>query len=178
METGTAVLVVGLAGVALLAVLVAVLLRRPKAARHHQSLLAAQRAESDIEISRLRSIAQGDADSLRSKGRADADDLIARARADADLITSRVEELKTGLKEQRLDVERREQRMGEREERLDAEARTLDDRSRAHADAESALEARAAALSELEAERTAVLERAARLTAEQAKAELVSMVEG
>lgn len=177
METGTAVLIVGVAAVTLMAVLVVVLLRRPRVGQQHQMLLASERTEFEIEISKLRSIAQGDADSLRSKGRAEADELVARARADADLITARVEELKSELKDQRIDLERREQRLGERENRLDVEARVLADRTREHADAVAALTAREAALADLEAERTAVLEQAARLTVEEAKAELVSMVE-
>jgi len=63
----------------------------------------------------------------------------------------------------RLEFERREQRLGEREARLDGEARLL--------------EARSAALSKVEEREQQRLERASGLSAEQARAELVAMIE-
>src|SRR4051794_34934343 len=81
------------------------------------------------------------------------------------------------LHEQRQDIERREHRLTEREHRLDNETRTLDDRSHQVADAEAALEARRAELLDVEEERRLILERVAGLTADEARAQLVEMIE-
>jgi len=72
-------------------------------------------------------------------------------------------ELHRDLHEQRLDIERREQRLGEREARLDADQARLDERS--------------TELADLESQRVAMLEEVARLTADEARAELVTAVE-
>ncbi|SDT11703.1 ribonuclease Y [Actinopolymorpha singaporensis] len=75
------------------------------------------------------------------------------------------------------DVERRERRLAERESRLDVAERELEIRSRTISATQEALTARQAALADLETERRLVLERAARLTADQARAQLVSSIE-
>ena len=81
------------------------------------------------------------------------------------------------LREQRADLERREQRLSDREERLDAETRSLEERSHQLDELKAQLKAQRRALAESEAEQQQVLERLAGLTAEQAKAELVAVVE-
>ncbi len=81
------------------------------------------------------------------------------------------------LRAQRSDVERREHRLSEREERLDVELHSLNDQLGAVDQTRSELEERRRLLEDAEAERQAALERVAGLTAEQAKAELVSGVE-
>jgi ribonuclease Y len=81
------------------------------------------------------------------------------------------------LREQRADLERREQRLTDREERLDAETRSLEERSHQLDELKAQLKAQRRALAESEAEQQLVLERLAGLTAEQAKAELVAVVE-
>ena len=75
----------------------------------------------------------------------------------------REEALQQDFQGQRLDIERREQRLAEREARLDAET--------------ARLEALGRELAAFEADRRAVLERAARLTADEARAELLAEVE-
>ncbi|HYI53977.1 MAG TPA: Rnase Y domain-containing protein, partial [Microlunatus sp.] len=81
------------------------------------------------------------------------------------------------LREQRLEVERREQRLADREERLDADNRALEEKAR-HLDVVKAeLKAQRRTLAEAEADHQHALERIAGLTAEQAKAELVAAVE-
>jgi ribonuclease Y len=77
----------------------------------------------------------------------------------------------------RRDLERREQRVAERESRLDAEARHLEDRARELGDQHDVLARTRADLADLEQERRLVLERAAGLTADEAKAALVAMIE-
>jgi ribonuclease Y len=75
------------------------------------------------------------------------------------------------------ELERRERRAAEREDRLDTRQAQLDERSRDLAAHEVALAARQVALDRLEDDRRHVLEQAARLTAEQARSELVAAVE-
>jgi ribonucrease Y len=77
----------------------------------------------------------------------------------------------------RQDLERREQRVAERESRLDTEARHLEDRARELGDQHDVLARTRAELADLDQERRLVLERAAGLTAEEAKAALVAMIE-
>ena len=86
------------------------------------------------------------------------------------LAARREADLHRDLQEQRHDIERREHRLAEREQRLDVESKRLQDES-------SRLESRATALTGIEDERRAVLERTAALTADEAKQELVSVVE-
>lgn len=80
------------------------------------------------------------------------------------------------LREQRADVERREQRLSDREERLDADIRMLEEKGRQLEELKNELKSQRRALADLEAEQQTSLERIAGLTAEQAKAELVSAV--
>jgi len=77
----------------------------------------------------------------------------------------------------RADLERREARISERERRLDGETRRLDQLAAELDQTRRDLEAKKSELDQLDAQRQAVLERTAGLTAEQAKAELVSAIE-
>jgi ribonuclease Y len=80
------------------------------------------------------------------------------------------------LREQRADVERREQRLSDREERLDTDIRKLEEKGRQLEELKNELKSQRRTLADLEAEQQTSLERIAGLTAEQAKAELVSAV--
>jgi ribonuclease Y len=80
------------------------------------------------------------------------------------------------LREQRADVERREQRLSDREERLDTDIRMLEEKGRQLEELKNELKSQRRTLADLEAEQQTSLERIAGLTAEQAKAELVSAV--
>ena len=71
-------------------------------------------------------------------------------------------DLQRDLQKQRLDIERREQRLADREARLDTEARTLEQRT--------------TEVSQLEVERTRVLEEAATLSTDEARQELFAAV--
>ncbi len=81
------------------------------------------------------------------------------------------------LREQRSDLERREQRLVSREERLDGDARALDERSRHLDQLKTDLKVQRRAQLDIETSHQQALERIAGLTAEQAKAELVAVVE-
>lgn len=79
-------------------------------------------------------------------------------------------DLNRDLHEQRLEIERREQRLAEREVRLDAEVERLQAES-------GALDRRAEELSSAESERTRALEEVAGLTTADARSEIIAAVE-
>ncbi|WP_408618440.1 ribonuclease Y [Jiangella endophytica] len=137
---------------------------------------------------RLRSTAQSEADDVRAKARRDVEELRAtaateaaelktRATAEAEKARERADQAGADLREQRADLDRREQRLVEREERVTADTQSLEERLREVETQATEIAGRTEELTALEAERRAVLERTAQLTAEQAKAELVAAVE-
>jgi ribonuclease Y len=125
------------------------------------------------EADRIRARAQQEADEIRRT----ADEAATHAITLRDEAETEVRGLRDDIREQRLDIERREHRITEREERLADETRFLEERSRALGDREVELDQRAAALRRLDEERLQVLEQTAGLTAEQARSELVASVE-
>jgi ribonuclease Y len=128
--------------------------------------------EARREAAELRQRAEGDADEIRRQAAAAAEQAAKnRAAADAETRSAKDE-----LREQRLDLERREHRLAEREERLDAESLALEERARELAEVEADIDRKRAELQDVEAERQVILERTAGLTAEQAKAEIVSAI--
>ncbi|MBB5789790.1 ribonuclease Y [Jiangella mangrovi] len=188
MDTGTAILLVGLVVVALLAVALFVLfsrLRGVEGARANSAELFAQieadsvrlRSAAQSEADEVRTAARREAEELRTKAATEASELKARAAAEADKARERADEASAGLREQRTDLDRREQKLTEREERVTADTEALEERLQQVEAQTAELTARTAELDALEAERRAVLERTAQLTAEQAKAELVATVE-
>lgn len=136
--------------IALLGVLLFVVLRRPARPT------AVQPGEATAEQAALR-------DEEAEK---------ARAQAESELAAKHAE-----IKAQRQELERRERRLADREERVDAAARVHDEREQQLSARSAELDDRGRDLDALEGERRAVLERTAELTAEQARAELVSAVE-
>ena len=152
-------------------------------------------ARAETETAELHARAEADATELRA--RAELDAAAVRHRAETDAVEARrraevaarhaldarddaeaeVRVLKEDHREQRAELERRENRFTEREERLDAETRLLEERTARVSERESAVAADRAALSSMEAERRLVLERVAGLSAEQARIELVKSIE-
>jgi ribonuclease Y len=136
---------------------------------------AAQRAleEAGQKADQIRSRAETEAATIvREAGLAS--DKAAQASRDAE------EELRTvraEARDLRADLERREARLAERESRLDAEFGKLEQRSAGLDQIRSDLETRRADLDRLDEERRQVLEQTAGLTADQAKAELVSGIQ-
>ena len=136
---------------------------------------AAQRTleEASQEADQVRARAQAEATAVvREAGLAS--DKAAQASRDAE------EELRTvraEARDLRADLERREARLAERESRLDAEFGKLDERSASLDQIRSGLETRRADLDRLDEERRQVLEQTAGLTADQAKAELVTGIQ-
>jgi ribonucrease Y len=129
--------------------------------------------------------AQHDADEIRTRAKSEAQEIRSdaerQARDTARAVRSEMEEeakaLKEDIKTLREDLERRESRLAEREQRLDAEVRRLEERARELADVEQSLEARKAELDRVDEERREILERTAEMTADQAKNELVALME-
>jgi ribonucrease Y len=152
-----------------------------------------EKAERDAE--QVRSRAAADAELVRDRAATDAEQLRARAVAEAEGIVQRATEaaeqaaqgrreveeeiraVKEEIRELRGDLERRELRLSEREQRLDEEARRLEERRQALEERGRTLDERADALAEADVRAQAEFERVAGLTAEQAKAELVSVIE-
>ena len=172
-----ALLVIGLAALALTLGAFAIILRRfpPRGA-------AGPRQEE------LATLAQADAEQIRARAQADADRILSRAAETAELaaqqaadgrreVEDEIRAVKDEMRQLRGDLERREQRIGEREQRLDGESRRLEARGQELEQRRLELEEQARALTEAGAKGRAELERVARLSADQAKAELVAAVE-
>jgi ribonucrease Y len=85
--------------------------------------------------------------------------------------------LRLELHNQHADLERREHRLGQREERFEEASRLLDERAAELTRLDEELSAERVALLDIAAERRAILERLARLSAEEAKAELIADIE-
>ncbi|SDS72213.1 ribonuclease Y [Jiangella sp. DSM 45060] len=188
MNTGTAILLVGLVVVALLAVALYALFTRLRGVEGTRANSAELFAQIEADSVRLRSAAQSEADDVRAKARREADELRAaaadeanelknRAAAEAEKARERADQAGADLREQRADLDRREQRLVEREERVTADTQSLEQRLQEVETQAAELAGRTEELTALEAERRAVLERTAQLTADQAKAELVAAVE-
>jgi ribonuclease Y len=163
--------------VALLAVGIAVAamiyVRSGRRASSISSLAQVEIDEARREAAELRQRAEGEAERIRRQAAASAEHASqSRAAAEAE---SRA--VKDELREQRLDLERREHRLAEREERLDTEALALEERVRELAEVESDIDRKRAELQDVDAERQLILERTAGLTAEQAKADIVTSIE-
>jgi ribonuclease Y len=184
MDIGTAALIVGVLIAALLGVVAFALLRRPRQ-------VSTRSMTTDPGLLDARR----EADDVREQARGVAGELVARATAEAERIRQRAgestelaQQLRAGaeaeartvradLTAQRQDLERRELRATEREQRLDAEARGLEERASELVELKAEVDRKTAELRDVEQERRAILERTAGLTAEQAKAELVSAIE-
>jgi ribonucrease Y len=136
---------------------------------------AAQRTleEASQEADQVRARAQTEATAIvREAGLAS--DKAAQASRDAE---EELRAVRAEARDLRADLERREARLAERESRLDAEFGKLDERSASLDQTRSDLETRRADLDRLDEERRQVLEQTAGLTADQAKAELVTGIQ-
>jgi len=125
-----------------------------------------------------------EAKQILSRAQAEAAQVVERAEVSVeqaekarDAIEDEGRTIKAELRELRSDLERRETRLADREQRLDDEERKLEDRAAGLDGQRAELESRRAELDRFEAQRREALERVARLTADQAKAEMVSSIE-
>jgi ribonuclease Y len=189
--SSTISLVIGAVGLLAAVFALIVVLRRPPA-RDQPAVAATPAAEpAGLESTVAAAAAQRtleeagqEADQIRSRAETEAaaivreaglaSDKAAQASRDAE------EELRTvraEARDLRADLERREARLAERESRLDTEVGKLEERSAGLDQIRSDLEIRRADLDRLDEERRQVLEQTAGLTADQAKAELVTGIQ-
>jgi ribonuclease Y len=180
-----ALLVIGLVALALAFGMFVVILRRSpgRLATAGNAGQLAEQAQSDAEQIRVR--AQDEADKILGRASAVAEQAATQAgQLATQLAADRRREaedeiglVKDEIRLLRADLERREQRIGEREQRLDDEIRRLEERGQALVRRRTELEERATELAEAGAKTRTELERVSGLTADQAKAELVAVVE-
>ena len=193
-------MVIGLAALALAFSAFAIVLRRsaPRTAPPADSTRlteATGAGVADRDASQLHHRAQADADQVRDRAQADAEQLRTRAQAEAEGVVKRAAEaaeqaaqdrrevedeiraVKDEMRELRSDLERRELRIGEREQRLDAEIRRMEERRQALERRRQDLDERSRALDDAAASARQELERVAGLTADDARNELVAIME-
>jgi ribonucrease Y len=161
--------------------------RGPRDARLTEADTARARAEADSYSAELRTQAERDAADILSRAetaaavsvetRREAEAAAAAAKHDASVAKeearSATEEARSAKEETRrlrAELERREDRLSEREQRVDELTRKAEQRA-------ADLDARKEQLDRLGAERRAELERIAGLSADQAKGELVAVIE-
>jgi ribonucrease Y len=125
-----------------------------------------------------------EAEHIRARAESEATGILERARQEAEQaaqgrreVEEEIRAVKDEVRELRGDLERRELRLADREQRLDAELERIEDRTQVLDQRKQDLDRRAAELDRLEAERGKELERISGLTADQAKAELVTAIE-
>jgi ribonucrease Y len=122
---------------------------------------------------------------IRARAETEAAGIVERAREEAELaaqgrrdVDEEIRAVKDELRELRGDLERREQRLADREQRLDAELKRIEERAQTLATRKQDLDRRATELDQKAVEHKTELQRIAGLTAEAAKAELVTAIEG
>jgi ribonucrease Y len=185
---GLALAVIGcLAAVGALAVLVTLLRRgAPLAVATPRSdidrqLTEADRARLEAEATgyaaEVRANADRDAAAIVSRAEATAAETRVQAEADARIARDEARVAKDESTRLRGEMERREDRLAEREQRIEESARKAEQRASDLDSRRDALDRQRADLEQLSARRQAELERVAGLTADQAKAELVAVLE-
>jgi len=177
-------LVIGAIGLLAAIFALAVVLRRSPARNHPATGQAAGDTKLTPGAQRALGEASRDADQVRARAETDAAaimreagqaaDKAAQASRDAD---EELRAVRDEARELRADLERREARLAEREARLDSEFSKLDERAAGLDKVRHDLDERRADVARLEEDRRGVLEQAARLTADQAKAELVAGIQ-
>ncbi|WP_410787593.1 ribonuclease Y [Kribbella sp. C-35] len=144
--------------------------------------LVRRQAEEDAAVLRTRAEA---AEQRAEEIRRAAEDRASEVRRDAEQRASDVrreaeaeaQSIRDDLREQRLEMERRDHRLTEREERLDEQHRGIEERHNELTAQLAELDQRKQEIKDLEDERRRILEGVANLTTEQAKAELVAAIE-
>ena len=144
--------------------------------------LVTRQAEEAAAVLRVRAEAaeqraeeiRRDAETRATEVRREADQRASDVRQKAE---SESQSIREDLREQRLEMERREHRLTEREERLDEQHRAIEERQAELTAQLAELDRRKAEIRDLEDERRRILEGVANLTTEQAKAELVASIE-
>ncbi len=166
-------LVVAISVVAVAASVAVILVLRRSAASDARAAGASTLDATYAELAELRAQASSDAAETRRRAQEQADLVDESRRAHE----AEVQVLKAELRELRSDLERRERRLAERELRIDAQQREVEVRERDLAKLDAEVTKRRDELEDVAEERRLILERTAGLTAEAAKAELVTAME-
>ncbi|MET7282452.1 ribonuclease Y [Kribbella sp. NPDC005582] len=147
-----------------------------------QAELIKRQAEEEAAVLRVRAeVAEQRAEEIRraaedraSEVRRDAEQRASDVRREAE---AEAQSIRDDLREQRLEMERRDHRLTEREERLDEQHRQSEERQLELTAQLAELDRRKAEIKDLEGERRRILEGVANLTTEQARAELIASIE-
>ncbi len=142
--------------------------------RRTPALTSPQLTKDTQETEHIRARAETEAAGILERAREEAEQA-AQGRREVD---EEIRAVKDEVRELRGDLERREQRLADREQRLDAELKRIEERAQTLAARKQDLDRRATELDQKQAEHHTELQRIAGLTAEAAKAELVTAVEG
>jgi ribonucrease Y len=142
--------------------------------RRNPSTTSPQLTKDTQETEHIRARAETEAAGILERAREEAE-LAAQGRREVD---EEIRAVKDELRELRGDLERREQRLADREQRLDTELKRVEERAQVLAARKQDLDRRATELDQKEVEHETELQRIAGLTAEAAKAELVTAIEG
>ncbi|TDD48467.1 ribonuclease Y [Kribbella antibiotica] len=154
-----------------------------------QAELIKRQAEEEAAVLRVRAeTSEQRAEEIRraaedraSEVRRDAEQRASDVRREVESVRREVEaeaqSIRDDLREQRLEMERRDHRLTEREERLDEQHRQGEERHLELTAQLAELDQRKAEIKDLEDERRRILEGVANLTTEQARAELVASIE-
>ena len=125
-----------------------------------------------------------EAEHIRARAETEATGILTRAREEAEQaaqgrreVEDEIRAVKDEVRELRGDLERRELRLADREQRLDGELKRIENRSQTLDERKQDLDRHATELERQDAERGKELERVAGLTADQAKTELVAVIE-
>jgi ribonucrease Y len=177
------ILAIGLIA-ALFALVFVVLRRSPGQLPAHPANAELASPQDDSQRQRALADATEEADQIRVRAESAAGAIVSRAEAAAQQsaqarreVENEIRAVKEEVKLLRSDLERREARLAEREQRIDDDARKVDQRSDGLDELQRGISRERAELEKLGEQRREVLERAASLTADQAKAELVAVIE-
>jgi ribonuclease Y len=135
--------------------------------------VAALKARAEAAERRAEEIRRG-AEDRASELRRDAEQRASDVRREAE---QEAQSIREDLREQRLEMERREHRLTEREERLDNQHRGIEQRHVELTAQLAELDRQRVEIRDLAEERRRILEGVANLTTEQAKAELITAIE-
>jgi ribonucrease Y len=139
-------------------------------AEEEAAVLRVRAEATEQRAEEIRRAAEDRASEVRREAEQRASDVRREAESEA-------QSIRDDLREQRLEIERREHRLTEREERLDEQHRAIEERQTELTAQLAELDQRKAEIKDLEDERRRILEGVANLTTEQAKAELVASIE-
>ncbi|MCI0685619.1 MAG: ribonuclease Y [Sporichthyaceae bacterium] len=179
-DSALGVVIAALAGAGIVALLVfavvlvlRMVLKRSPGVEGGETVAKAELDDARRTAADIRHRAESEAADIRKQAEA----AIEQATLSRQAVEEESRALKDDLRELRVDLERRENRLAEREERLDAEQVQIAERGRQLDQQELELAHQRDELLDIAAERRLILERVAGLTAEAAKAELVNDVE-